>query len=81
MVQRELTIKLNFFRCMCVGCVFFFFQAQLREVTLQEENAAYEKAISSCEGKIQEKMQEAELLLRKLEVSTKVRNIFILASF
>ncbi|EXB72244.1 hypothetical protein L484_009127 [Morus notabilis] len=42
-------------------------QAQLREVTLQEENPAYEKAISSCESKIQEKIQEADLLRRKLE--------------
>ncbi|KAL5582003.1 hypothetical protein UlMin_014445 [Ulmus minor] len=42
-------------------------QAQLREVTLQEENAAYEKAISNCENKIQEKVQEADLLRRKLE--------------
>jgi hypothetical protein len=38
-------------------------QAQLREVTLQEENAAYEKAISNCESKIQEKIEEAELLI------------------
>ncbi|PRQ53183.1 hypothetical protein RchiOBHm_Chr2g0163701 [Rosa chinensis] len=42
-------------------------QAQLREVTLQEENAAYEKAISNCESKIQEKIEEVELLRRKLE--------------
>ncbi|KAK9272457.1 hypothetical protein L1049_002830 [Liquidambar formosana] len=42
-------------------------QAQLREVTLQEENAAYEKAISNCENKIQEKLQEADLLRRKLK--------------
>ncbi|XP_048435019.1 chromosome partition protein Smc-like [Pyrus x bretschneideri] len=41
-------------------------QAQLREVTLQEENAAYERAISNCESKIQEKIQEADLLKRKL---------------
>ena len=40
----------------------------MREVTLQEENAAYEKAISSCESKIQEKIEEVELLRRKLEV-------------
>ncbi|TQE05294.1 hypothetical protein C1H46_009069 [Malus baccata] len=39
--------------------------AQLREVTLQEENAVYERAIS-CENKIQEKIQEADLLKRKL---------------
>ncbi|XP_062028635.1 uncharacterized protein LOC133744559 [Rosa rugosa] len=42
-------------------------QAQLREVTLQEENDAYENAISNCESKIQEKIEEAELLRRKLE--------------
>ncbi|XP_044504540.1 kinesin-like protein KIF15 [Mangifera indica] len=42
-------------------------QAQLREVMLQEENAAYEKAISSCESKIQEKIQEANSLQRKLK--------------
>ncbi|MFS7947894.1 hypothetical protein Hanom_Chr06g00553511 [Helianthus anomalus] len=42
-------------------------QAQLREVTLLEENAAFEKAISDCEGKIQEKLQEAEQLRAKLE--------------
>lgn len=47
-------------------------QAQLREVTLLEENAGYEKAISNCEYKIQEKKQEADLLRRKLEVSMKV---------
>ncbi|KAJ4707158.1 Golgin family A protein [Melia azedarach] len=42
-------------------------QTQLREVTLQEENAAYEKAISNCENKIQEKMREADSLRRKLK--------------
>ncbi|KAI7727714.1 hypothetical protein M8C21_008347, partial [Ambrosia artemisiifolia] len=42
-------------------------QAQLREGTLLEENAAFEKAISDCEGKIQEKLQEAEQLRAKLE--------------
>ncbi|OWM84681.1 hypothetical protein CDL15_Pgr027468 [Punica granatum] len=42
-------------------------QAQLREVTLQEENAAYEKANSDCENKIQEKIQEAEALRKKLQ--------------
>ncbi|KAF2313742.1 hypothetical protein P3X46_029573 [Hevea brasiliensis] len=41
--------------------------AQLREVTLLEENVAYEKAISNCENKIQEKIQEADLLRRKLQ--------------
>ncbi|KAL4025967.1 hypothetical protein IC575_014373 [Cucumis melo] len=43
-------------------------QVQLREISLQEENVAYGKAISNCENKIQEKRQEADLLLRKLEV-------------
>ncbi|CAI0451221.1 unnamed protein product [Linum tenue] len=42
-------------------------QTQLREVTLQEENAAYERAISNCESKIQEKVQETDLLQRKLK--------------
>ncbi|CAL9075479.1 unnamed protein product [Musa textilis] len=42
-------------------------QAQLREVTLQEENVAYEKAISNCEKKIQDKLQESSLLQTKLE--------------
>ncbi|KAH7511402.1 hypothetical protein JRO89_XSUnG0205600 [Xanthoceras sorbifolium] len=41
--------------------------AQLRELTLLEENAAYEKAISNCECKIQEKLQEANSLRRKLK--------------
>ncbi|XP_070676780.1 uncharacterized protein [Malus domestica] len=41
------------------------YQAQLREVTLQEENAVYESTIS-CENKIQEKIQEEDLLKRKL---------------
>ncbi|KAL9391923.1 hypothetical protein Peur_015843 [Populus x canadensis] len=42
-------------------------QAQLRKVTLQEENAAYEKAILNCESKLQERMQETDLLLQKLQ--------------
>ncbi|XP_061353637.1 sporulation-specific protein 15 [Gastrolobium bilobum] len=42
-------------------------QAQLREVTLKEENAAFENAISNCQNKIKEKLQEAELLKSKLE--------------
>lgn len=42
-------------------------QVQLREVTLQEENAAYEKAISECEKKVQEKVQESGLLHTKLQ--------------
>ncbi|GAB4831770.1 hypothetical protein Ancab_005782 [Ancistrocladus abbreviatus] len=42
-------------------------QAQQREDKLQEENAAYEKAISNCETKIQERLQEAELLHNKLK--------------
>ncbi|KAG1364345.1 hypothetical protein COCNU_11G011720 [Cocos nucifera] len=41
-------------------------QAQLRGITLQEENAAYEKAISNCQKKIQEKLHEADLLQTKL---------------
>ncbi|KAK9109821.1 hypothetical protein Sjap_017881 [Stephania japonica] len=42
-------------------------QAQLRETTLEEENAAYGKAISNCEKKIKEKLQEADLLQAKLK--------------
>ncbi|KAJ6828714.1 uncharacterized protein M6B38_360745 [Iris pallida] len=42
-------------------------QAQLREVTLQEENVAYEKAIANCQKKIQEKLQEADSLQAKLQ--------------
>ncbi|RZB46391.1 hypothetical protein D0Y65_050423 [Glycine soja] len=42
-------------------------QAQLREVTLKEENAAFENAISDCENKIKEKLQEADLLREKLK--------------
>ncbi|XAR71339.1 hypothetical protein NMG60_11028548 [Bertholletia excelsa] len=42
-------------------------QAQQREVSLQEENAAYGKAILDCENKIQEKLQESELLRNKLK--------------
>lgn len=52
-------------------------QAQLREVTLQEENDAYEKAISNCENNIQEKTQEVDLLQRKLEVSYNVLNLYL----
>lgn len=42
-------------------------QAQLRELTLQEENAEYENAISDYENRIQEKSQEADLLRSKLQ--------------
>ncbi|KAL8475978.1 hypothetical protein ACS0TY_028585 [Phlomoides rotata] len=42
-------------------------QAQLRESRLQEENAEYQNAISNCEIKIQEKLQEADLLRSKLK--------------
>ncbi|CAD6252004.1 unnamed protein product [Miscanthus lutarioriparius] len=42
-------------------------QTQQREVTLQEENAAYEKAISECKQKIQEKQMEASQLQSNLE--------------
>ncbi|KAL6600359.1 hypothetical protein ACP70R_045159 [Stipagrostis hirtigluma subsp. patula] len=47
-------------------------QAQQREITLQEENAAYEKAISNCRQKIQEKQMEASQLqsnLKEMEVT------------
>lgn len=52
--------------------VTFLDQAQLREVTLREENAAFEKAISDCGNKIQEKLQEANLLQSKLQVRDEV---------
>lgn len=42
-------------------------QAQQREVTLQEENAEYEKAISNCKNKIEEKLQEADTLQIRLK--------------
>nr|GMD53980.1 sarcolemmal membrane-associated protein [Ipomoea batatas] len=42
-------------------------QAQQREVTLQEENAEYEKAISNCKNKIVEKLQEADTLQIRLK--------------
>lgn len=42
-------------------------QIQSREIKLLEENVAYEKAISDCRNKIQDKLQEAEILRRKLE--------------
>ncbi|RDX75221.1 hypothetical protein CR513_44926 [Mucuna pruriens] len=42
-------------------------QAQLREVTLKEENAAFENEISNCENKIKEKLQEADFLRAKLQ--------------
>ncbi|KAL0343554.1 UNVERIFIED_CONTAM: hypothetical protein Sangu_1242800 [Sesamum angustifolium] len=51
-------------------------QAQLREVRLQEENAEYQNAISNCEMKIQEKLQETEMLRSKL----KAAEIFLILS-
>ncbi|KAG8478103.1 hypothetical protein CXB51_027885 [Gossypium anomalum] len=42
-------------------------QAQLREEMLQQENTAYENAISDCDGKIHEKVQEADMLRSKLK--------------
>ncbi|KAL3525787.1 hypothetical protein ACH5RR_014159 [Cinchona calisaya] len=42
-------------------------QVQLREITLQEENAEYEKTIANCENKIPERLQEADLLQNKLK--------------
>ncbi|KAL2335313.1 hypothetical protein Fmac_016526 [Flemingia macrophylla] len=42
-------------------------QAQLRELTLKEENAAFENAISNCENKIKEKLQEADSLRARLQ--------------
>ncbi|KZV45599.1 hypothetical protein F511_02259 [Dorcoceras hygrometricum] len=42
-------------------------QVQLREVRLLEENKEFENAISNCETKIQEKLQEANALRSKLK--------------
>ncbi|XVE71994.1 hypothetical protein DITRI_Ditri11bG0002700 [Diplodiscus trichospermus] len=42
-------------------------KAQLREETLRQENVAYKKAISNCEKKINEKVQEADRLHAKLK--------------
>ncbi|CAN6457366.1 unnamed protein product [Victoria cruziana] len=42
-------------------------ETQLREASLREENAAYEKAISNGEKQIQEKVQEASILKKKLK--------------
>ncbi|GAB2210895.1 hypothetical protein Droror1_Dr00016183 [Drosera rotundifolia] len=42
-------------------------QAQQREIKLQEENAAFERVISDCESKIQERLLEASLLQEKLK--------------
>ncbi|KAK8916256.1 hypothetical protein KSP39_PZI023014 [Platanthera zijinensis] len=42
-------------------------QAQLRELSLQDENATYEKAISSCQKKIQEKKNEVNQLQSRLQ--------------
>ncbi|KAM1126872.1 hypothetical protein FF2_041575 [Malus domestica] len=50
-------------------------QTQLREVTLQEENVVYEGAISNFESEIQEKIQEADLLKRKLMMDENERNL------
>ncbi|KAG2642545.1 hypothetical protein PVAP13_2KG196580 [Panicum virgatum] len=47
-------------------------QAQQREITLQEENAAYEKALSDCRRKIQERQMETNQLqsdLKEMEVA------------
>ncbi|KAG5614789.1 hypothetical protein H5410_014613 [Solanum commersonii] len=50
----------------------YLYEAQLREITLQEENTEYEKAISDYENRIQEKSQEADLLRSKLQSYTNV---------
>uniref|UniRef100_A0A0D9XB27 Uncharacterized protein n=1 Tax=Leersia perrieri TaxID=77586 RepID=A0A0D9XB27_9ORYZ len=42
-------------------------QALQREITLQEENAAYEEAISNCRQKIQEKLMESTQLQNNLK--------------
>lgn len=52
-------------------------QVQLREVTLQEENGAYEKSISNCQNKIQKKLEEADLLRSKLKVRARFQSLYI----
>lgn len=47
-------------------------QAQQREAMLLEENAEYQRAITNCETKIQEKLQEADMLRTKLKVRNSV---------
>lgn len=47
-------------------------QAQQREAQLIEENAAYEKEITNCQAKIQEKVHEAEQLQQRLKVGLMV---------
>ncbi|XP_020572345.1 uncharacterized protein LOC110019114 [Phalaenopsis equestris] len=42
-------------------------QAQLREVSVQDENAAYEKVISNCQKKNQEKQNESNELQTRLK--------------
>ncbi|CAI9109982.1 OLC1v1009931C1 [Oldenlandia corymbosa var. corymbosa] len=42
-------------------------QVQSREIRLQEENGEYEKVISSCEIKVREKLEEANMLQNKLK--------------
>ena len=62
--------------CVCWLVANPYDQAQLRAETLQEENAAYDKAILNCENKIQEKLQEAEFLKMKLKVGWSSRTFF-----
>ena len=50
----------------------FLYQAQQREAQLIEENAAYEKEITNCQVKIQEKVHEAEQLQQRLKVGLMV---------
>ncbi|XP_057525357.1 uncharacterized protein LOC130804781 [Amaranthus tricolor] len=58
-------------------------QAQQREAQLIEENAAYEKEITNCQAKIQEKVHEAEQLQQRLkeieliekEMRTELQNV------
>lgn len=55
-------------------------QAHLRERTLHEENAAFENAIDNCHNKIKEKLQEAESLRAKLEV-TDINRVWMFCFF
>ncbi|KAL9271320.1 hypothetical protein AKJ16_DCAP07053, partial [Drosera capensis] len=62
----SIDIACNFLQ-FCDWFVLIGEQAQQREIKLQEENAAFERVISDCEYKIQERLLEASLLQEKLK--------------
>ncbi|GAB2286342.1 hypothetical protein Dimus_020758 [Dionaea muscipula] len=49
-------------------------EAQQSEIKLQEENAAFERAITNYESKIHERLQEVELLQEKLKEIDKIED-------